>query len=167
MIIQKQYKMDKDVFKKTLGAHGDVFGAKGDVFGAKGVMYNPKNDVFGAGGSISSSRRDVFKRANETLTGLNRLESDKPDASQETLSTEDADKKGFFYYMKETLGLVDTAVDIRNKWESGVSTEESGVQMDIAPQYEAPKKDNTIWYIGVGIVAILVIVGVVYARKNK
>lgn len=156
--------MKNDIFK----ARGDVFNARGDVFSAQGDVFHAKGDVFGAEFYKATA---LSGKTDEEVMSLWRSGqvSDADyyawlDSQEESEAKKDG--SGVFAITNNILGFADKAVDIKNKFESGQSTEKSGVEYTANLGTEEVKKDNTIWYIAGGVLVLLIVVGVVMARKK-
>ena len=141
---------------------GDVFNAKGDIFNAQGDVFNSRGDFFNADGPTGEPGSDDWMAWYDThpfdseyyawLDGENNSPSGKGDK--------------VFGFLNNMFDLADKGVDVFNKIKSGGTVEESGVNYDYKLG-EQPQKDNTMWYVAGGAVVLLVVIGIVVARKKK
>jgi hypothetical protein len=140
-------------------AKGDVFNASGDIFNASGDVFNyATNPLPGkTEDQIMAGWRDGSISDADYYAWLDYQEGVEPQSEQ----------SGFMKWTDWLFGKADQTADIINKFKNeGTNVEDEGVSYDIEAGQQKTKS-NTIWYIAGGVVALLIVVAVVMARKKK
>jgi hypothetical protein len=175
--------------------NGDILGARTDIFNENGKDMFPAGKVLIKGNrkSMLNSAGDIFNNSTGSNPFLGKsqdevdamLESNDKyysdpnyaDWYQEYAASQASDAldktssgsgAGLEHWVNNMFGWLSEGVDIKNKLDSGISSDSGGINTEIKAGGDVTKSSNTIYYIAGAVVVALIIVGIVVSQsKNK